>query len=183
MDDIVINGKISVGLNNRIIVFHDEDNNILDGREFHALCSYNITESFDNYLYLKKYLKKFYSFDFSLKHIIDNSYNFKQNEALFILLEQYNEAIFQEVTVDSQLNDCHRAVFYLPSLISSKQKEVILGFADYFRNFSQIVLCNVNATDSHTIEQVPFALIDGNDIDKLEQFLLVKAQYTKLIGQ
>lgn len=182
MNDILITDKINLDLNNRIIIFHDDDNKI-GPSEFHVLSSYNKTESFHNYLYLKKYLKRFYSLDFSLKRIIEDSYNFKQNEALFILLEQYNEAVFEEITQDSELNSCHRAIFYLPTLVNSKQKESILKFKDYFRKFDQIALCNIRTNSSHTIEQIPFALISGDEIDELEQFLSVRVQYTKIIRQ
>lgn len=182
MNDILITDRMNLDLNNRIVIFHDDDNKIGPSK-FHALSSYGNNESFDNYLYLRKYLKKFYYLDFSLKRIIDDSYNFKQNETLFILLEQYNEAIFEEITADDQLNGCHRAIFYLPTLVSSKQKEAILEFKDYFRRFSQIALCNITTNASHSIEQVPFALISGDEIDKLEEFLPVQVEYTKVIRQ
>lgn len=178
MNDILITDKINSNLNNRIIVFHDDDNKI-GPSEFHVLSSYSNTESFDNYLYLRDYIKRFYSLNYALKGIVEDSYNFNQKSALFILLEQFNEAIFEDVTNDNDLNNCHQGIFYLPSSLTSKQKENILKFKEYFKKFNQIVLCYVKVDSNYNIENVPFELLSGNDIDKLEEFLSVQVQYTK----
>lgn len=178
MNDILITDRIILNLNNRIIVFHNDDNKI-GPSEFHVLSSYSNTESFDNYLYLRDYIKRFYSSNYALKSIIDDSYNFNQKAVLFILLEQFNEVIFEDVTNDSDLNNLHRGIFYLPTSLTLKQKENISKLKEYFKKFNQITLCHINVDSNYNIKPIPFKLINGDQIDKLEDFLSVQVQYTK----
>lgn len=179
MEDILVSNSIINNRNNRIIIFHGAGEQ--EG-QINVLSSNNVHESFDNFIYLKKYLSKYYASDLSIKSIISDPYDFHKNYLLLFMLEQYNMAVFEDITSDFDLengNFRQLASFYLPSSISEKQKEAILHFKEYFSNYKQIVFSHITVDSRHHLNNSVDDFISGDDINRLDEFLHVSLQYIK----
>lgn len=179
MNDVLISHEISNSKNNRFIIFNGM--NEQDGKVY-VLANNDVNESLDNYVYLKSYLKKYYSNDLAIKSIVDDPYNFDKKRLLFLMLEQYNMAIFEDVTNDFDLSEGNIrqiGIFYLPSYVTEKQKEKILNFRNYFRNYKQITFSSVVDDDDYNLDSFVDDFISGDDIDRLDEFLHLPIKYKK----
>lgn len=182
MNQIIFSNQYNDKLNTRFILFHGNDDNFKNGK-VNCLCNTNKSFSFDNYLYLKEFLAKYYSDDLAIKRIVNDNFFFDRLFLLFFMINEYNMIIIEDNTKDSDLNtNNHNGIVYLPETVTNSQKEKLLNMKEYLKKYKQLTVVNLSIDPStHGISKNPIEIITPYNLDRLDELVNVSVDYKKVL--